>query len=185
MAAPENLTHSATDWHTEQPRAHCVTSTAPLALLLLEPCLGEKPSAWLLLLLHMHFGVFELLLTNKSVRMKNKPLKNPSLFTPGSLVFLQTVRLSRLFTGNGSIGRTFCCADEILKSCFLLRSKSLFPLHGFTELLFTCFPLNRKIPSLFHFYGKNVRGIFSPPASGHKPSAKCLGCREKFPRGTQ
>lgn len=90
--------------------------------------------------------------------MKNKPLKNPSLFTPGSLVFLQAVRLSRLFTGNGSIGRTFCCADEILKSRFLLRSKSLFPLHGSTELLFTCFPLNQKIPSLFHFCGKDVRG---------------------------
>lgn len=93
--------------------------------------------------------------------MKNKPLKNPRLFTPGSLVFLQTVRLSRLFTGNGSIGRTFCCADEILKSRFLLRSNSLFPLHGFTELLFTCFPLNRKIPSVFHFYGKNVQGILA------------------------
>lgn len=93
--------------------------------------------------------------------MKNKPLKNPRLFTPGSLVFLQTVRLSRLFTGNGSIGRTFRCADEILKSRFLLRSNSLFPLHGFTELLFTCFPLNRKIPSLFHLYGKNVQGILA------------------------
>jgi len=93
--------------------------------------------------------------------MKNKPLKNPSLFTPGSLVFLQTVRLSRLFTGNGSIGRTFCCADEILKSRFLLRSKSLFPLHGFTELLFTCFPLNQKIPPLFYFYGKNVQGALA------------------------
>jgi len=94
--------------------------------------------------------------------MKNKPLKNPSLFTPGSLVFLQTVRLSRLFTGNGSIGRTFCCADEILKSRFLLRSKPLFPLHGSAELLFTCFPLNQKIRSLFHFCARDVRGMLTP-----------------------
>lgn len=115
--------------------------------------------------------------------MKNKPLKNPSLFTPGSLVFLQTVRLSRLFTGNGSIGRTFCCADEILKSRFLLHSKSLFPLHGFTELLFTCFPLNRKIPSLFHLYGKNVQGVLALilQDTGQQLSA-CAG-EKTFPDG--
>lgn len=129
------------------------------------------------------FWVFELLLTNKSVWMKNKPLKNPSLFTPGSLVFLQTVRLSRLFTGNGSIGRTFCCADEILKSCFLLRSKSLFPLHGFAELLFTCFPLNRKIPSLFHFYGKNVWGILALMLQDTSQELSAWAAERSFPEG--
>lgn len=115
--------------------------------------------------------------------MKNKPLKNPSLFTPGSLVFLQTVRLSRLFTGNGSIGRTFCCADEILKSCFLLRSKSLFPLHGFTELLFTCFPLNRKIPSLFHFCGKNVWGILALMLQDTSQELSAWAAERSFPEG--
>lgn len=115
--------------------------------------------------------------------MKNKPLKNPSLFTPGSLVFLQTVRLSRLFTGNGSIGRTFCCADEILKSCFLLRSKSLFPLHGFTELLFTYFPLNRKIPSLFHFYGKNVCGILALMLQDTSQELSAWAAERSFPEG--
>lgn len=115
--------------------------------------------------------------------MKNKPLKNPSLFTPGSLVFLQTVRLSRLFTGNGSIGRTFCCADEILKSCFLLCSKSLFPLHGFTELLFTCFPLNRKILSLFHFYGKNVQGILALMLQDTSQQLSAWAGEKTFPGG--
>lgn len=167
-------THSATDLHTKQP-----SCSAPAGALFGGEALSLAANA----AAHAFLGFFELLLTNKSVHMKNKPLKNPSLFTPGSLVFLQTVRLSRLFTGNGSIGRTFCCADEILKSCFLLRSKSLFPLHGFTELLFTCFPLNRKIPSLFHFYGKTVWGILALMLQDTSQELSAWAAEKSFPKG--
>lgn len=73
--------------------------------------------------------------------------------------------------------------DEILKSRFLLRSKSVFPLHGFIELLFTCFPLNRKIPSLFHFYGKNVQGILALMLQDTSKQLSAWAADKTFPDG--